>query len=48
MEVPARFQAAARSWRDRHPGWEYVLWTDTDIDRFVRDHFPGLVALFQR
>jgi len=48
VEVPARFQAAARSWRDRHPGWEYVLWTDTDIDRFVRDHFPGLVVLFQR
>jgi mannosyltransferase OCH1-like enzyme len=47
-EVPARFQAAARSWRDRHPGWEYVLWTDIDIDRFVRDHFPGLVALFRR
>lgn len=48
VDVPARFQAAARSWRDRHPGWEYVLWTDADIDRFVRDHFPGLVALFQR
>jgi mannosyltransferase OCH1-like enzyme len=47
-EVPGRFQAAARSWRDRHPGWEYVLWTDADIDRFVRDHFPQLVTLFQR
>ena len=48
VEVPARFQAAARSWRDRHPGWEYALWTDADIDRFVRDHFPELVALFER
>ena len=48
VEVPARFQAAAQSWRDRHPGWEYVLWTDADIDRFVRDHFPQIVPLFRR
>jgi len=48
VQVPARFQAAAQSWRDRHPGWEYVLWTDADIDRFVRDHFPQIVPLFRR
>jgi inositol phosphorylceramide mannosyltransferase catalytic subunit len=47
-EVPARFQAAAQSWRDRHPGWEYVLWTDADIDRFVHDHFPQMVPLFRK
>ena len=48
VDVPARFQAAAQSWRDRHPGWEYVLWTDADIDRFVCDHFPQIVPLFRR
>ena len=45
-DVPQRFRAACASWRSLHPAWEYRLWTHADIDRFVRERFPGLVPLF--
>jgi mannosyltransferase OCH1-like enzyme len=46
--VPARFGEAAASWRTLHPSWEYRLWTDADIEHFVRSRFPALVPLFDR
>ena len=30
--IPPQWEAAQRSWRDAHPGWEYRLWTDDDLD----------------
>jgi hypothetical protein len=30
-----------QSWRDMNPGWHYRLWTDQDLDAFVRRHHPA-------
>jgi hypothetical protein len=31
------------SWIDRHPGFQYVLYDDHDIDRFIRKYFDDRV-----
>ncbi len=31
---PAKYQALRDSWLKQHPGWEYKLWTEKEIDDF--------------
>lgn len=33
-EVPEKFKKWMESWREKHPDWEYRLWTDSDIAHF--------------
>ena len=32
--------------RERHPGWEYRLWTDTENRELVWEHYPWLLDLY--
>lgn len=34
------------SWKRLNPDWEYKLWTDDDLIKLVRDHYPDLEELF--
>lgn len=45
--VPERFQAAVGRWRDLHPHWTYMFWTDEAIDLFVARHYPEMLELFR-
>ncbi|KAG6031840.1 hypothetical protein E4U41_007413 [Claviceps citrina] len=40
LELPAKFQQWSLSCRRKHPDWEWVVWTDEDNLRLVRQHFP--------
>jgi mannosyltransferase OCH1-like enzyme len=33
-QVPEKFKALMQTWKDKHPDWEYKLWTDEDIKNF--------------
>lgn len=33
-DVPQKFKQWMRTWQEKHPEWEYKLWTDQDIDGF--------------
>lgn len=46
-DIPERFRACQASWREHHPDWTYILWTDADIEAFVTQHYPRLLGLFQ-
>ncbi|KAF7558190.1 hypothetical protein G7Z17_g123 [Cylindrodendrum hubeiense] len=41
-QLPAKFQKWSDSCRQQHPDWEWVLWTDDDNLRLVKEHFPWL------
>jgi mannosyltransferase OCH1-like enzyme len=47
-DIPPRFQRAVDSVKRYHADWEYRLWTDEDIDNYVREHhadfYPAFVA----
>jgi len=33
-EVPEKFRGWMTTWQEKHPDWEYKLWTDADIETF--------------
>ena len=46
-KVPEHWSAAQRSWRGLHPSWTYVLWTDADIEAYIRARHGPAWALFE-
>lgn len=34
--IPAKFHAWANSWLEKHPTWEYKLWTDMDNRQLIK------------
>lgn len=45
-ELPARFQKWSDGCRDRHPDWEWVLWTDEDNEEMIRRFFPWMLQSY--
>lgn len=45
-QVPTVLQPLVRSWRSRHPNWEYRLWTDEDNRNFIRNDFPDFLPRY--
>lgn len=41
-EVPSVWREFAASWRKHNPDWEYRLWTDRDVERYVTKRYPDL------
>lgn len=46
-EVPEEFKQWSTICREKHPGWEWVLWTDDDNLAMVRKFLPWLVPSFE-
>lgn len=38
----------ARSWKDKHPGWEYHFYTDLDNSRLIRSSYPEFSKIYER
>ena len=34
------------SWKLKHPSWEFILWTDSDIDEFIKSKFTWFYDRF--
>ncbi len=32
--LPAKYEPLQKTWKEKHPDWEYRLWTDTDVLQF--------------
>jgi len=45
-KLPAKFEGWSRTCREKHPDWEWVLWTDDDNLELVRRYFPWLEDTF--
>lgn len=45
-DVPERFRDAVERWRQLHPGWRHMFWTDETIESFVAEHYPRVLPLF--
>jgi mannosyltransferase OCH1-like enzyme/UDP:flavonoid glycosyltransferase YjiC (YdhE family)/GT2 family glycosyltransferase len=35
-----------QTWLKQHPGWTHYLWTDADIDAFMRRHYPWFLPIY--
>ena len=47
-EIPPRLRQFQDSWRAHHPDWEYRLWVDEDIPRFIHECYPQFADAFDR
>ncbi|KAH7316723.1 nucleotide-diphospho-sugar transferase [Stachybotrys elegans] len=45
-DLPAKFKRWSRGCREKHVGWEWVLWTDDDNLKLVQTYFPWLEDIY--
>jgi hypothetical protein len=45
-ELPKKFAGWSETCRERHPDWEWVLWTDDDNRELVRRFVPGMLEAY--
>jgi hypothetical protein len=45
-DVPPQLAGFQRSWLSRNPDWQYRFWTDHAARRFVAEHHPGLLPIY--
>jgi hypothetical protein len=38
--LPAKLESYRQTVLDVHPDWHYALWTDTDVDSLIQNHYP--------
>jgi mannosyltransferase OCH1-like enzyme len=43
---PDEWHMCQASWQEKFPDWQYTLWTDEDIDRFMQEYYPTFYPLF--
>ena len=45
--VPENCVGYVETWKKHHPGWEYKLWSDQDLDEFVALNYPDFLPIFR-
>lgn len=46
-DLPAQLRRYVATVREKHPDWEYRLWTDEDNAAFVQREFPDVLGLYR-
>lgn len=44
--VPASLIRFQQTWQVNHPGWAYLLWTDSDNRKFIQRHYPWFLRIY--
>jgi mannosyltransferase OCH1-like enzyme/glycosyltransferase involved in cell wall biosynthesis len=44
--IPPQLAALQQTWRERHPDWEYKLWTDTENREFLARFYPWFLPIY--
>jgi mannosyltransferase OCH1-like enzyme len=44
--LPKGMQSLMDTWKQYHPDWEHIFWTDSDNRKFVQRNFPALLKTY--
>jgi mannosyltransferase OCH1-like enzyme len=44
--IPEQFIPFVSSWKKYHPDWQFLLWTDAMNKKFVEEHFPAFITIY--
>jgi mannosyltransferase OCH1-like enzyme len=44
--LPNILKELGETWKERHPQWEYILWSESNILSFIIKYFPGYLDLY--
>lgn len=45
---PPEYDEMRRSWAKQHPGWQLKLWSSTTALKFLKQHYPASVAVYEQ
>lgn len=45
--IPSKWKSTVKSWKFRHPDWEFKLWTDEDSYNFIKDKYNWFLPIYQ-
>lgn len=45
-KIPQKWQISQSRWKKLHPTWEYRLWTDKDIENYIKDKHPEFLVIW--
>ena len=46
QEIPPELVFCVESWKKLNPDWQYILWTDEEMDVFVKKYFPEIHGVY--
>jgi mannosyltransferase OCH1-like enzyme len=46
-DVPEAWTSSQIAWKKLHPTWTYILWTDADIDYYMKHNWPDDYVFFK-
>lgn len=44
--IPSNFKEMSNSWRQKHPDWKYIFWTDEMNRNFIKENFFHFLPTF--
>ncbi|MBU1100160.1 MAG: hypothetical protein KKA84_07125 [Bacteroidetes bacterium] len=45
-QIPEEWKYFTETWKKYHPSWKYILWTDEDGSKFVKEYYPEYFDLY--
>ncbi|KAL3864739.1 hypothetical protein ACJMK2_006396 [Sinanodonta woodiana] len=45
-QLPLQFKYYVKSFLDNHSSWQYTFWTDKSTRKFIKDHYPNLLFMY--
>jgi hypothetical protein len=47
QDIPYQFVSFIESWKNLHPDYKYMFWTDEDNYEFVKHEYPDMLGLYE-
>ncbi len=46
-DIPPEWKESRISWQRLHPDWQYIFWTDSDLERFIEERYPWFLDIYR-
>ena len=46
-EIPERWKLSIKKWKLYHPDWQYIFWSDHDIDQFMEENYKWFLPFYK-
>lgn len=47
QDIPAYYQPLIETWKEKHPDWKYIMWTDSMNEDFLKRHHPDFLSIYR-
>lgn len=47
-QVPEKWKLSIKKWKLYHPDWQYIFWSDNDIDKFMEENYKWFYPFYKQ